>query len=405
MVPTDAPTGRPGGPALHRATLLGWVDATTEAVRVVDRYSTVEHSFKYNWQIFLYPDSFRASMAKVLTTEADGDIGLGAIEALHRRGHEVVAVTVSPVSAGLYEAESGYTVPPPQHDEWEHAMVELAERESVDAVVPLGDPELHQLDRLRPLLPDDVPLIAPAQHAIDVSIDKHRTMSFFEDTDVAVPETHLLSEVDLDDLGPYPLVLKPRDGGGRYAVERAEDRADVDGYLETTARSREEILAQEYVDGDEYTTNVSVLGDGTIASIVTKQALREHVMGHMAWGTTCDPPPVRESARRVVELLDTTGPVNVQHVVSDGTAYLIEINPRFSGSSCFNAVAGVNEHDMLVRDALGEDVTVPDGFRTDLYMIRHLEQVYIDEDELKSKYSDDVDVFGWRDEYHEWVWR
>jgi carbamoyl-phosphate synthase large subunit len=326
-------------------------------------------------------------MARVLTTAAGSDIGIGAIQSLHQSSHETIAVDMNPHGAGLYLADHGTPVPPAVDEEWPEAMSKVVKEYDVDVVIPLIDNELQELGRLQSALSEDIPVIVPRKELIEKTVDKKEMYEYFNQNGLRVPETSIvdtsegLSEFQNNE---FPKIVKPRYGQGGEGVQVVHTLKELREYIANTEIDENNLLLQEFIKGSEYTSNVTVTKDNRLLSIVTKEVPERD--GYTALGITRDNQTVREACKDAFDTLEPMGPMNVQHMVDhDDTPYLIEINPRFSGSSCLTVQAGVNEFDLLVRDALGENVKVADGYETGLCIIRYTDQIYIDESDLLSR--------------------
>lgn len=315
-------------------------------------------------------------MATVLVTGVGGAGGIGAVRSLKARtGHDVVGVDMDPRAPGLHLADTGDTVPAASDDEWAAALAGAVETHDVDAVVPTVDEELAHLGRLRARL-DGTPVVAPRGDVIDASLDKYRTHQRLAAAGHPLPETRLASERDDVDPGAFPLLVKPRRGRGSRGVEIVDDHAALLAYLDESDDDPESLLLQEIIEGTEYTTSVVSTRDGRLLGIVPKEAVTKE--GSTVTGVTRRSPAVHAECAAIAETLDPRGPINVQQIVADdGTPYTIEINPRFSSTSCLTAAAGVDEFDLLVRDAIGESVDPPDAFEDDLYIRRYQSHVYV----------------------------
>jgi len=260
-------------------------------------------------------------------------------------------------------------------------MADVVERFDVDVVVPTVDEELSALPALRAALPEETPVVAPRQPVVDVALDKYRTYRCLRAADVPVPETWLADEADAIDASAYPLIAKPRRGRGSRGVERVGTVDELESYLDEREATPEECLVQRFVDGQEFTSSVVATESDRLLSVVPKEA--EAKEGSTTVGVTRRAPAVESSCRRVFEALSPGGPLNVQQILApDGTPYVIEINPRFSSTSCLTAAAGVDEFDLLVRDALGEAVEPVDSYTPGTYILRYDGHVFADAEEL-----------------------
>lgn len=323
-------------------------------------------------------------MARVLTTAAGGDIGIGALQSIHRAGHDTVAVDIDPRAAGLYFADDGVTVPRATRATWPTVMAETVESYDVDVVIPLIDPEVARVDELRRALPADVPVLLPRYGLVEKCIDKKSMYDYLDELGIETPDTLAIDSEGESYQIPssgFPAIVKPRRGQGAEGVRRVTNRAALREAVERSEYEPHELLVQEYISGEEYTSNVASTQDGRLLSVVNKRVPERD--GYTAWGVTVEEQSVYDSCVNVFKCVDPRGPMNVQHIMDDdGVPRVIEINPRFSGSSCLTVEAGVNEFDMLIRDALGEQVQAVDEYETGVNIVRYTDQAYIRDDEL-----------------------
>lgn len=321
-------------------------------------------------------------MATILVTGAGGPCGIGAIKSLKTETtHQVVGVDMDTMAAGLYLADSGRSIPPAADDTWPTEMASVVDEFDVDVVIPTVDEELAVLPSLVNALPDDVPIIGPKQEVIELSMDKYRTMERLSAAGHSTPRTWLGTEASTIDSEAFPLIVKPRQGRGSRGVQRVADHSELNGHLEATDYQPEALLCQEFIDGTEYTTSVVGTKANRLLGVVPKEAIEKK--GSTVLGATRRMPAVAESCAELFETLEPAGPLNVQQIVDDdGVPRLIEINPRFSSTSCLTVAAGVDEFDLLIRDALGQRVQQPPAFEADRYIIRYKSQLFADADDL-----------------------
>lgn len=321
-------------------------------------------------------------MATVLVTGAGGACGIGAIQSLKSETtHRVVGVDMDPTAVGIQFADVGMEVPPADEN-WPEAIAAIVEEYAVDAVVPTVDEELAVLPSLSSKLPEDVAIVAPDQEVIELAMDKYRTMTRLSAAGHQVPETWLATEHATIPPSAFPLIVKPRRGRGSRGVQRVADPEALSAYLAETTYEPAELLCQACIDGTEYTTSVVGTTTNRLLGVVPKEAIEKN--GSTVLGATRQAPTVADSCADLFETLDPAGPLNVQQIVDDeGTPFVIEINPRFSSTSCLTVDAGINEFDLLIRDALGESVEAPDSFETDRYIVRYNAHTFVDGADLE----------------------
>ncbi len=316
-------------------------------------------------------------MATVLVTGAGGASGIGAIQSLtDKNDHQVIGVDMDPTAAGLYLADAGSPIPPADDPTWAEKMAQIVEEFGVEVIIPTVDEELTVLQSLSQAV-GEVPIVAPKQDVIEIARDKYRTMQELSKAGVPTPKTWLGTDTDQIPNTAFPLIVKPRAGRGSRGVQRVETPTELATHLKTTTIDAERLLCQECLSGPEYTTSVVGTNCNRLLSVVPKEALKKE--GSTVLGATRQMPAVDEICRQIFETLQPAGPLNVQQLLDeDGIPRVIEINPRFSSTSCLTVAAGVNEFDLLVRDALGQQVDPPAGFETDHYIIRYQNHLFAD---------------------------
>jgi carbamoyl-phosphate synthase large subunit len=319
-------------------------------------------------------------MATVLVTGVGSTGGTATVAALQEHTeHEVVGVDMDPMARGLYMVERGETVPPASAEEWLDEMTRIIRAHDVEAVVPLVDEELVRLPELGQEMPE-VAIVAPQPAVVEATIDKYRMVQEFPDS--TIPDTDLA--IELDDLEPdrFPVIVKPRFGRGSRGVQRFDTREGLQEYLLATERALDELIVQRFVEGTEYTTSVVATQENRLLSIVPKEAIEKN--GCTVIGVTRDAPHVREACERIFRTVCPCGPMNVQQIVDEESdrVYTIEVNPRFSSTAVLTVQAGVNEVDLLIRDAIGERVEPPQDFETDLCLLRYTDELFIPERDL-----------------------
>lgn len=321
-------------------------------------------------------------MATVLVTGAGGPCGIGAIKSLvARTDHHVIGVDMDISAAGLYLANDGVSVPAADDDTWPQQMADIVDEFGVDCIIPTVDEELAMLRSLSHRLPDDVGIVAPEQDVIDLAMDKYRCMKRLSAAGHQTPRTWLGTDTADIDSEAFPLIVKPRQGRGSRGVQRVKDSAELMTHLSTTDYEHEELLCQEFIDGTEYTTSVVGTADNRLLAVVPKEAVEKD--GSTVLGVTRRQPAVDETCRALFETLEPAGPINVQQIVDQhGTPHIIEINPRFSSTSCLTVAAGVDEFDLLVRDTLGDQVEPTVDFEADRYIIRYQSHLFADASSL-----------------------
>ncbi|WP_255149579.1 ATP-grasp domain-containing protein [Halorarius halobius] len=292
----------------------------------------------------------------VLIPGAGGPAAVGAIQSLRRAGFDgrIVATDASKRSAGLHLADEGYTVPRADDEAFFDAAFDLIVNEGVDVILPTSgfdiEPYARHRDQLRAA--GVVPVISPPE-SIDTCTDK----AAFDEAMRGVaplPETHV--DPDPRDVSGFPRFVKPVRGKGSEGATVVHDRAD----LELALRGDDRMLVQEYLPGTEYT--VDVLSDlhGNALRAVPRERLATKG-GISTAGQVVHDEDLSRTCRRVAESLGLAGPTCMQFKRDDdGTAKLIDVNPRLGGGTVITTFAGVNLPRHSLELVAGVDVDVPE---------------------------------------------
>ncbi len=171
----------------------------------------------------------------------------------------------------------------------------------------------------------------------------------------------------------YPLLAKPRCGGGCRGLFHIEDATA----LELVA-GRPDYLVQQYVgnDTDEYTAGCFCDRDGGVRGcIVMRRELHE---GTTVVAEAGPYPEVRDAAIRITQLLRPMGPCNFQLRMHEGRPVCFEMNIRFSGTTPVRARMGFNEVEATLRHYVLGEPAYDLPLVTRGTMIRYWNEMYID---------------------------
>jgi carbamoyl-phosphate synthase large subunit len=117
--------------------------------------------------------------------------------------------------------------------------------------------------------------------------------------------------------------------------------------------------------------------------VIPKEVV-ERPGGNTMHGVTRKAPKVKSACRKIFETFKPCGPCNIQQMVvgKEPEVYTFEINPRFSSTTCLTVESGVNEIDILVRDAVNESVSKSIKYEADLHMLRYTNHLIVKDENL-----------------------
>jgi carbamoyl-phosphate synthase large subunit len=292
------------------------------------------------------------------------------IRALQAGGYRVVGVDVDGLAAGFRLAHHAALVPPAGDATFVEALCDVAQATAATFLVPTMTEELIALHQAGKVL-DDVGVAAwvPAPDAVETCLDKWRFTEVLQRDGLSTPTTNLGSA----DGVPGAWVVKPRFGRGSRDVLMV-DRADE---LQWALRRVPQPLVQTRLSGREFTADVLVDRDGTLAGAVPRWRL-ETKAGISTKGRTFEDPDLIAELAKVVVAVGLQGPANVQgFIAADGRATFVEVNPRFSGGLPLSLAAGADLVGEYARAVLGDPIRRDRlAFRPGVTMIRRYEEVF-----------------------------
>lgn len=168
----------------------------------------------------------------------------------------------------------------------------------------------------------------------------------------AIPTRLVAADVGYDELAQAlgcPFIIKPRRGSASKGFAIVSGPSDWGGI------SRDGSLIAQVLVGtadEEYTAGVYGDGRGSCAAtIVMRRWLGRE--GNTVRAEVVSADPFRAAIETLCQLGQPVGPTNFQFRLDRGTAYLLEINPRFSSTTYMRTLCGYNEAAMAFDHYVG----------------------------------------------------
>ena len=298
---------------------------------------------------------------------AAGELGIGL---------RVLACDVEPeLSAACHAADASFRVPRCDGPGYVEAVIEAVRREGVGLVVPTIDTELAPLAACAGCFAE----LGVRLHVSDAAViekvrNKARTMSCLAEAGVPTPWTAPFDAVLARPADtPWPLFLKPSGGSaGRGAIplRRLED---------APARFDERMIAQELLEGPEYTVNLFVDLAGTLRAAIPHRRIRVRA-GEVEKGRTERREDLAEIACGVVRALPGLRGAACFQVIDDRRKgpCVFEVNARFGGGYPLAERAGGTFARWLLEETAGLPCSARDAWRSGVTMLRYDAAVFVD---------------------------
>jgi carbamoyl-phosphate synthase large subunit len=292
------------------------------------------------------------------------------------QGAQVVAVDVAPqLSAACQWASASFAVPRCTAPDYVEKILAICRAEGVKILVPTIDTELPILstahERFRQA---GVHLVISQPAAVQIARDKQLTAEVLAQAGVPSPRTARLADF-LSGLTPlnFPLILKQVDGSSSIGLHAAANLAELHALNLEVGR----YVAQEKLEGPEYTVNCFVDSSGALRAVVPHCRI-ETRGGEVSKGVTERRSDLQKLAEQVVQAVPgLRGPFCFQVILTGDGPKVFEINARFGGGYPLAHAAGATFGKWIIEEALGLPTSVHNNWQDGLLMLRYDAGVFV----------------------------
>jgi carbamoyl-phosphate synthase large subunit len=272
----------------------------------------------------------------ILVLAVGGNVSQGILKGLrpHRRPLRIVGADISSQQMGLYTVDAAYVSPWAHEPEFLPWLIDTCRAEDIKAILSGAEPVLMALAQHQQQIESETgaKCLCSPLGVLEIGDDKLKTCRWLEENELPVPAyADARDSTSVDALVAkvgYPLIAKPRRGGGARGVILVENELD----LEYVCR-KEDYLLQEHVgtENDEYTVGCFSDREGQFAPSCCMR--RELLAGTTYRAHLGEFTEVRNVAEKIARKLRPEGPCNVQLRMTTRGPVCFEINPRFSGTT------------------------------------------------------------------------
>ncbi len=314
---------------------------------------------------------------RVFVTDGYWRKTLAAVRALGRRGVRVTVGESTYLAPALFSRYCHCRVRTPspvlQPSQYLDFLETYLKRHPHHVLMPMEEDTLLLLARNRERFQNITSLPCADHHHLLFARDKLKVLRRAEDLDIPIPRTFEIDNMaeakPLSKQLEYPVVVKPRVGSGSAGVEYVEEPAQLPAALARVFRSGQSPLVQERLPSEGAGIGASFLLDQNhqVRASFIHRRLREYPV--QGGPSTLRQSIIHEQARRdgarLLESLRLVGVGMVEFKIDsrDGTAKLLEVNPRFWGSLALAVNTGVNFPYLLTLMALGLDFPAVHTYR------------------------------------------
>ena len=223
----------------------------------------------------------------------------------------------------------------------------------IDLVIPILDFELKFFSILAKNLKDHrTHILIANSKLIDIFLDKEKSSNYFNLINVKQPKTFIQTSILKSNIfsKKKKYLIKDRFGSTSKNIHILNS---YDDYLFYKNKIKKFII-QEYINFDnEYTVGVIKYQNSIVSIISFKRKLTN---GNTSYVESGHFPNVDKFASQLADKIIFDGPLNIQILEKNKKLYVVEVNPRFSGTTYFRTLFGINQPKLLIDLILNKNI-------------------------------------------------
>lgn len=284
----------------------------------------------------------------------------------------IVATNSDMNTTAMSVADKAFESPLIYDEEYIPFLLETCKNEKIDILISLFDIDLMILAKNKAEFEAlGVKVIVSNEDVINICNDKFEMLEYLKKINMPVPETYLDLDkaIECADFNKKTYILKPRWGMGSLSIFEAENKKELEVLYEKAKRSIQKsylrfesntdmnraILIQEKIKGDEFGLDIfnGLEGENLSVTVKRKYAMRS---GETDIAEVIKNSELKAVGKKIAKSISHIGNLDMDILLSEGKAYIIDMNARFGGGYPFTHNAGVNELEAIIRLCRGMEL-------------------------------------------------
>lgn len=310
----------------------------------------------------------------ILLSPVGGQAISGIVKYFKDSGARIVGIDKDPEAIGRHFIDKFIPVPDVSDKAYAGTVFNVIRDNKVDIFISWLDPEIIFWNErfYASEIPGDLIDVFALNFRKDIInfYDKFVFYSSLKNKGFNCPKTFLLDD-DRAMKTYLPAVIKPRIGYGTkdtYIVENEDSFRYFRNLLLNKFGNIQKFIIQEFLEGAEFTIDFFSV-NGKVVNAVARKRVKHK--GVSLIGEVIHDDGIGEFVRHFCSTFDITGLNNIQIIKSGGNHYILDFNPRPSGTIVFSINAGVDLMNNLLEKKEGKKITEY-GKPRKLKMVRHL---------------------------------
>ena len=274
---------------------------------------------------------------KILISCSNGVTSYKLISLL-KKNYIVYGIDVNDVGAGKTVCNYFFKSPLPNSKKYIPFIKKIIKK--VDLVFLYSDEELKAVSlAIKNKILVQNKIIISDHKTLEICLNKRKFDKFFKSKNqyFKIPKTNLAKMN----------IIKPVEGRGSKNILKIKDKKIIKFFL----NFKNKFIVQEYLPGKEYTIDCYFDKNGLLLShLIRERVVKSNVS--ISSKIINRNQRIKECINFISKKLKFTGPINVQIIENKNQLYLIEINPRLSGSLSFSLDAGFDPFRLSAKEYL-----------------------------------------------------
>ena len=312
-----------------------------------------------------------------LVTNAKNRIAYNIVRSLGKKGIPVYTSDFVSSSMSFFSRYSKghflYPSPYRKQEDFIVSLIQNCKRLKTDVLIPVFE-ESFLIAKHKEKIENCVRVVLPDYEQILFAHNKDRWEPLARRLGIPVPETFPIADLQsgkrcLSDLN-YPVLMKPKQGGGAWAITQANSERELQILLAKATNEGlpwERFFCQEKISGETHCVAM-LFNHGEMRAKVAYRQLRDYPVtgGQATLRVSIRSEAAEGHLQRLLEEMNWHGVCQADFIVDERTRepYLIDINPRFWGSLTQAIASGVDFPYLLYRIAVNGDVEPQTAFKT-----------------------------------------
>ena len=286
---------------------------------------------------------------------------------------KVIVTDCDNLAPTMHIGAKGYIVPRIDDINYIDEIIKICKEEKIDGILSLIDPELSLLAKNKDRFEEiNVKVLGSSYDTTQLCFDKMAMFEFLQENNFNCAKTYCDIEKFKIDLNEnkinFPVFVKPRTGSASLGINKVDNMK----HLEILFELSDDMIIQEFLDGDEY--GIDVYTDfisNEVVSIFAKKKIRMR-SGETDKAVSLKDNKLFEIIKDFVTKLNTLGPIDIDVFNVNGEYYISEVNPRFGGGHLLAYECGDN-YPRYIKNNL-ENIKNENNignYEENKYMIKH----------------------------------